>query len=264
MAIVKKKAAVKGKSKPAAVSGAKGPNYKPKFFGNGGAGGDEKFPYFEIPVGAPSTEVVFLEDVYTWFVVHRYKRPGDKFFGNRCMFQAPIDPDNPETPTFVDQWIAKNPTKRGKLVERASTIAVARVWVPNGVPKDAAANEFYQVNGTKILVVPQRQVMPLLNEEYNEARKKGKDLRGLKFFASRSEADKVPRAGDVWRVKGRYKLEFIERKLGLKQTKWPFDYNKLIPKVDKKAFLKLMTEAASGGSVSTTEDEEEGGDDIPF
>lgn len=259
--VVKKKS----KGTPTALSGAKGPGFKPRINKSPRSGGDfdDKFVWFSIPPGAENVLAVPLEDIYTWFVVHPVKSVTDRYFGQRFI-RAPINEDAPEEPTYVDEWISKNPKKAANIIQPAKTIAATTLWVPEGVPSKDDPNEKYQVNGRKGIVLPYKGIKPVFDLEFKEAQKHGKDLRGLKFYASRSEGDKVPRCGDTWRCRNRMKLEYIEKKLGLKQSKWALDWGKIIPEVNEKQFKVLVKELLtgdSGGSASLHEDPE---DDIPF
>lgn len=261
MVIKKKKKGATGTSKPVAVSGSKGPGFKPKIFGNkGGAGGGDKYIFLNLPKGTEDLPVVPLEDIYTWFVIHEYKAAGDRFFSPDRMFISPRDEDDPESPSFVDEWIDQNPEKRKNLIGPVKTIAVTSVWVPEGVPGKENPDERYQVGGIKAVVLS-KAALKSLDLEYKDARKAGKDLRGMKFAVSRSEEEMAPRCGDTWRYRGkRWNLEALEKKLKLPQEKWALDWKKLIPVMTKKRFKTLLEELTAGAAVSTDSEE----DDIPF
>jgi hypothetical protein len=109
-------------------------------------------------------------------------------------------------------------------------------------------------------MIPFKSVLPTFDLEYKEAQKSGKDLRGMKFLVSRSDGEMSPRCGDSWRFRNRYKLDFIEKKLALPQSKWALDWSKIIPPVTKKTFKALVEELTSGGAVDVSDE----ADDIPF
>ncbi len=253
----------KKKSSKIAGNGARGMGFKPAR--ESASGGQSDFTIVKLPLGAEEVPMWMLEDDWVWVSAHNIRK-GQYF--NEDYIQAPLDPDDPKKSTFIDRYLAKNPdalandaNKEG-IIKSAATYVAITVFCPKGIP-DKKGEKWYQPNTKKLLLVPAKQ-MAFFEKIYRQQSQKGRTLKGLKFLVSRGTDKMKPKIGDIWIPDGRLKLEAIEAKLKEKQSKWPLAWDKIIPRLDKEGFAKLVKSLRSNAPTSTEDDSSDDGDDIPF